>query len=1093
MLLDVAGPRSWVAPDLVASRRLPMRSPLVPCPDVETARALTPEITRADDRARSPWFRSLDGEWRFLHCDRPEHVPGDVVDPATPTDPETTSWCPITVPGNWTVQGWDHPHYTNLRMPFDQTPPEVPDDNPTGVYRRTATVPSSWSGKRIVLHVGGAESVLYVWVDGHFVGMGKDSRLPSEFDVTAMVEPGRPFEVTCVVVRWSDASYVEDQDQWWMAGLHRPVFVYATDPTHIADVKLDARWDAETGKAKLSGLVTVGFTRPGDVVAGWRVEVTLESMAGKKALRRSLDGEVPADLRPYFFGGHIVRVDAEVPRVRPWSAEDPRLYRAVVSLIDPWGRVREVTAQRVGFRSVDVGGRELHINGQPVLIHGVNRHDHHPVTGKAVTVGDMRADLVAMKRHNLNAVRCAHYPNDTRFYDLCDELGVYVVDEANIESHAFIMSLCHDPRYRSAWLERGARMVERDKNHPSIVVWSLGNESGYGEAHDALAGWIRRYDRTRPLHYEGAVMGNLYAEAPCTDLVSPMYPEIDSLVEWAKTAPAHGDRRRPLIMCEYSHAMGNSNGSLSDYWEAIERHKGLQGGFIWEWKDHGLAATREVEGEAEPMAFFAYGGQFGDQPNDGNFVADGLMGPDLVPHPALHEVAWIGRPVRFTATAADLRRNRFRVHNRQWFRDLAGYRATFTLTVNGEVVKQARFALPKLAPATSAMVELKFARPELADGEEALLSFEVETAKESAWAPKGHVVAWDQLVLEQRADRDVEADPSDEGPEQRRLFGDRPRRVRLDRDRATGATTIGVDRLEVGVDEATGIIQSLDYAGEELWAGPPRLELWRAATDNDGLKLQLTSDAQLSWIDLGHKPLGRWLEAGLDRLHRSPIAGSIERGLDGSVVIDSRQKLWGLDPAVVLTHRSQASVRPSGVIEFDEEVVVPDEWSDIPRLGISFFLPDGFEQLEWYGLGPVDSYSDRRAGALAGRWRSTVTDQYVPYLVPQEHGAHVATRWFTVSYDRPNGTSIGVRLAADRSAASESPEGLTFSASHFTDDDLFAARDTTELRAREETIVHVDLAQRGLGTGSCGPDTLPKYRLTAGTHRWRWSLEPFVL
>jgi beta-galactosidase len=1091
MLLDVAGPQSWTAPELVSSRRLPMRSSLVPCPDVETARAVTPARTGPDDRQRSPWFRSLDGEWRFLHFDRPEKVPDDVVDPELSTDPDTTAWRPIAVPGNWTVQGWDHPHYTNVAMPFDRQPPDVPDDNPTGVYRRRAVVPSAWSGRRIVLHLGGAESVVYVWLDGEFVGMGKDSRLPSEFDVTGLIEPGREFELVCVVVRWSDASYLEDQDHWWMAGLHRSVFLYATEATHVADVQVDGRWDAAAGQASLRAAVTVGFSRPADVAAGWRVEVALESMAGKKTLRKTLGDEVPADLRPYVFRGHVVLVDADVPRVKPWSAEDPRLYRVVVSLLDPWGRVREVTAQRIGFRSVEVTGRELRINGAAVMIHGVNRHDHHPVTGKAVSVDDQRDDLVAMKRHNLNAVRCSHYPNDSRFLDLCDELGMYVVDEANIESHAFIRSLCRDPRYRIAWLERGARMVERDKNHPSIVAWSLGNESGYGPSHDELAGWIRRYDRTRPLHYEGAVMGDLHAEAPCTDIVCPMYPEIDAIVAWAKDAPGRGDRRRPLIMCEYSHAMGNSNGSLADYWTAIEKHKGLQGGFIWEWKDHGLAATRYRDDEPEPVAYYAYGGQFGDEPNDVNFVADGLMSPDLQPHPALHEVRWIGRPVRFTATDAELRKGRVRVHNRQFFTDLSGLRATWSLSVDGDVRKQAKLTLPKLAPGASAVIDLPFEPPELAPGEEAFLSFEVTLFKATDWAPKGHVVGWDQLLLAaEPLPTDRGAD--DEPPDPHRLFGARPRRVGLDRDRATGVTTVSVDRLEVGIDEATGVIQSLDFAGEELWAGPPRLELWRAPIDNDGLKLLLTKDASGAWSGQTGRPISRWLAAGLDRLHRSPIAGKVDRSIDGSVVIDSRVKLWGADSALVVTHHSQATVRPTGVIEFDEEVEVPDECVDLPRIGVSFFLPEGFEQLEWYGLGPVDSYADRRAGATVARWRSTVADQYVAYLVPQEHGAHVATRWFCVEYDRPSGPTIGVRIGADRSPGGSTPDGLTVSASHHGDDDLFAARDVTELRSRDETIVHVDLAQRGLGTGSCGPETLDAYRLPAGAHRWRWTLQPYV-
>ncbi|MHB1787002.1 MAG: glycoside hydrolase family 2 TIM barrel-domain containing protein, partial [Acidimicrobiales bacterium] len=570
------GQRTWVTPELTGVNRLVMRPTLIPFPDRETARGAK--------REGSTWYRCLNGLWRFQLYDRPEAAPLDFAE----ADLDDSAWDEVAVPGNWTMQGYDRPHYTNVVMPFGQRPPEVPYDNPTGLYRRRVSIPRAWRGRRVVLHVGGAESVLYVFVNGKPVGMGKDSRLPNEFDVTAYIRPGRPNMVACMVVRWSDASHVEDQDQWWMAGIHRDVFLYSTDAVHLADVAaragLEPGEDGQLNVGTLAVRATIGFEPDRPPPAGWSVRVNLEELDGVP-ICGEMSAPVPHDTRPYLFTGHVAQVDVRLPGVVPWSAEQPHLYRVLVSLISPDGATVEVVNPQVGFRRVEVRDRQLLINGAPVYIRGVNRHDHHPRKGKAVSKEDIRADLVAMKQFNFNALRCSHYPNDPSLYDLCDELGLYVIDEANIESHAWIFSLCHDPAYLAAWMDRAIRMVQRDKNHACVIAWSLGNESGYGAVHDAMAAWIRRYDPTRPIHYEGAIMWDLFAPAPCTDLVCPMYPSIEAIVEWSRSGPARaaasGSRAdRPLIMCEYSHAMGNSNGSLADYWSAIEAHDGLQGGFV---------------------------------------------------------------------------------------------------------------------------------------------------------------------------------------------------------------------------------------------------------------------------------------------------------------------------------------------------------------------------------------------------------------------------------------------------------------------------------------------------------------------------------
>ncbi len=632
-------------------------------------------------------------------------------------DHEDRDWAEVDVPGLWTMQGFDRPIYTNVQMPFRGVPPQVPEANPTGLYRTGFKVPKAWKGRRIVLHVGAADSVLHVWVNGHAVGISKDSRLEAAFDVTEHVHRGENL-LALMVVRWSDASYVEDQDQWWHAGIGRSVLLTATDDVWIEDVHARGDWDVEGGVGALHVRTEIGFGhRPR---RGWSVRVQLETIGGRRvgAARTEV---VPTDRRAYVFHGHVVELDLDDLPVTPWSAEVPDRYRLVVTLLDDAGEVREVTACTVGFRSIEIRDRELLLNGEPVLLRGVNRHDFDPDTGRVVTVEQMRADLVLMKQFGFNAVRTSHAPNDPAFYDLCDELGLYVVDETNFESHAFIFSLCDDQRYAAALLDRGSRMVQRDKNHPSIILWSLGNESGYGAAHEALAGWIRRYDPSRPLHYEGAIMWDWGRDQTATDVLCPMYPEIADIVDWA----ANRRGERPLIMCEYSHAMGNSNGCLAEYWDAIESTPGLQGGFVWEFWDHGLRQTMP-----DGSSRYAYGGDFGDEPNDVNFCIDGLVWPDRTPKPAMWEHKALASPV-----AVDVVGRRLRITNRQDFRDLSWLRARIEIAVDGDVRMRAALPLPAVAPGASATVALPKPLPAYAADEECVLTVVVTVGRSQPWAP----------------------------------------------------------------------------------------------------------------------------------------------------------------------------------------------------------------------------------------------------------------------------------------------------------------------------------------------------------------------
>ena len=975
-------------PTITAVNRLPMHVPLPVGVDART---------------------SLDGQWAFELFDHPGAVPLEAVTGPTPAEAR-----PVAVPGNWTMQHvGDLPHYTNVQMPFPGPPPALPQRNPTGVYRRSFTIGRGWHSHRVVLHIGGAESVHAVYLNDSFVGYGTDSRLPSEYDVTAYLQPGQN-HIAIVVVRYSALSYVEDQDQWWMAGLHRSVYVEARPMVHVADVRCITDFEPATGTGRVEVTTEVGFVRTPE--KGITVRTTLRAPNGR-VVGKAHTGAVPHRFDvPYLFRGHLVTASWEVPKAAAWSAETPSLYEATVELIGANGSVLETTSQRIGVKRVEVIGRQLLVNGQPIWIHGVNRHDHHPDRGKALTAADIRADLEVMRAHNITAVRTSHYPNDTAFYDLCDELGMYVVDEANIESHAYNTSICNDPRYRSAFVERGARMVQRDRNHACIIEWSLGNESGYGVNHDALAGWIRADDPTRPLHYEGATFHGDHllpatglvdpaAEAlppgananwiggglAATDVVCPMYASIDAIRQYG----ADGLGTRPLILCEYSHAMGNSNGSLADYWAVIRSTPGLQGGFIWEWKDHGL--RRELPDGSKRLA---YGGDFGDTPNDGNFVADGLVSAELEPHPAMREVAWVYQPVSVALHGKGARRV-LEVHNRQSFVGLGGYVATWELLVAGVVAKRGTLKVPAVGPHGTVQVPLPVAVP--AGSDEVHLTVRWQTRRDAWFAPAGHLVAWDQVEL--RAARKAPA----------------PRRAK-----PAAAAPAALDALVVE---------------------PVQLWLWRAAVDNDGFKLMPDLSERMR---IGGRGMVQWHRAGVD-----------QRPADELVQHEVAREVSADGLSVVYRHH----------------VLVPDALADLPRVGVRFVLPGRFSALRWFGRGPHENYPDRNASAMLGIWEGGPDEQ--PYLVPQEFGLRTDVRWLTAT---DPGTGDAVRIDVLE------PNALHMSATNVRDHDLFAAVNQADVEPLDELVVHLDVAHRGVGTASCGPDVLPQYQVAAGEYSFAYRL-----
>jgi beta-galactosidase len=635
-------------------------------------------------------------------------------------------------------------------------------------------------------------------------------------------------------------------------------------------------------------------------------------------------------------------------------------------------------------------------------------------------------------------VRTSHYPNDPYWLDLCDLFGMYIVDEANIEAHAFYRETCRDPRYTNAYVTRVRAMVERDKNHPCVIFWSLGNESGYGPNHDAAAGWVRGADSSRPLHYEGAISrwaGKTWKDGHrVTDVVCPMYPPIERIIDWSK----HSKDWRPMILCEYSHAMGNSNGSLADYWAAFENYPGLQGGFIWEWIDHGIK-----QNDANGKTYWAYGGDFGDVPNDANFCADGIVWPNRTPHPALFEFKYLAQPVRVETVDA---RGRVRIVNKRDFTSLDDLSGEWEMTVDGVRVQSGNLPRLHIAPGESMDVTLDLKSDHVG---ERFLNFRFNQRKGTGWANAGHEVAWQQIALPSRAQKPLRHDNANVFAEEN-----------------AHAIILRVGNLRAVFDKAAGTLAELGVDTNLIVRGP-LLNVWRAATDNDGIKLLLGRE--------GSRTLVRWLDLGLDQVQYSLQHVRLIRAKSLPIVeIVHHASGRGQWNDFVHTHRY--TLLPSGEMHVENTVRLGEGIRDIPRVGVNLVLAPDLEQLEWFGRGPWENYPDRKASAIIGHYASTVTDQYVPYIMPQEHGHKTDVRWLTLANEQGNGLRI------------EGEPTIEFSASHFTAADLFAAKHTIDLTPRAEVLLNLDGAHRGLGTASCGPDTLDKYRLLEPVYRFAFSL-----
>ncbi len=1005
----------WEDPTIVEENKEPGHATLIPYSSFEKA--------LATDRSQSSHRQTLNGSWKFNWVSKPADRPLDFYK----NNYDLSTWDEIDVPNSWQLQGYGQPIYTNVQEPFENPEPPKPpqDNNPVGSYIRSFQVAPERIGDEIILHFDGVKSAFFVWVNGKKVGYSQGSMTPAEFNIASFVKSGVN-SLAVQVFRWSDAAYIEDQDFWRLSGIYRDVYLMYLPQVHIRHFKAigDLSENYQDGRLAL----TSHLKNYSDLSQVLSYSGVLYDDSGNQtaSIPESKISIPPGEER-------TVNNSVKIPQILQWSAEIPNLYTLVLALKDENDETIEYVSTRVGFRSVELKDGQMLVNGKPIIIKGVNRHEHDPVKGRTVDDESMIADIKLMKKFNINAVRTSHYPNHPRWYELCDEYGLYLYDEANLESHAFWSKFTLDPTWEKAFLERAQRMVLRDVNHPSIIVWSLGNEAGYGPNHDVMADWIRDYDPSRLIHYEGKEPG--YGPLPNHyDIIANMYPSVDLMVKLHNENP-----ERPVILCEYSHAMGNSNGNIFKYWDAIYKYPRMQGGFVWDWVDQGLLR------KDENGSYFVYGGDFGEVLHDGNFCINGLVSPDRNPHPGLYEVKHHLQNVKVSWDAKD--RNKYQLENRYFFQNLDHLAGEWELLKDGYAIGSGEINLENIAAGekTELILPIFNKKRKLEANHEYAINFTFKLREKTPWAEAGLLLASDQIIMQEQA----------------QFFNNSITVKSLPRLRVNQTDSqlkVAANGRDYTFDLTTGELNSVILNESQMLDAPISHNIWRAPTDNDEGG-DASSFAQ------------RWLDAGYNNLKRELISAEVEKFGTQAIRIRVKDR-YPAKTGDILT-RTSYTVFGNGDLHVDTQTEITPLLPVLPKIGMSFKMPESYSEMQWYGRGPHESYSDRKHGAPLGIYAGTVASQYHDYVRPQENGNKTDVRWGSIY--NPDGQGVIIF-------------GLptyNLSAHHYSLENLTDATHTYQINNSGPVTVNIDQIVMGLGgDDSWNPRTHDEYLIHPNTYNY---------
>ena len=1002
----------------------------------------------ADDYTNSPYYKLLNGDWKFNWSANPSAVPEGFFKPEF----DVSQWDDLAVPTNWQMHGYDYPIYTNQKYPFPLNPPFMPeDDNPTGAYRTNFTVPTDWDGQQVFLHFGGVNSGFYLWINGVEVGYSEGSKTAAEFNITKYLKAGDNV-LAAKVIRHTDGAYLEDQDFWRVSGIERDVYLHTAPNTHVRDffAKTTLENNYQDGVLNLA----IDVTNKDKSAQSVKVNVDLTDAYGKVVATQTSSIEVATGSE------QTINQVINVENVAAWSAETPNLYQLNITTEYSDGTPTQYLGEQIGFKTVELKDGQFLVNGKAILLKGVNRHEHDERTGHVVSRESMLADVKLLKENNFNAVRTSHYPNDPYFYHLADKYGLYVVDEANIESHGFYYAPkdtpANKPEFEGMHLDRIERMVERDKNHPSITFWSMGNEAGDGINYVKAYDWIKQRDDSRLTIYERANHVDAKKKyAPHQDAETWMYAQVDKL----KKRYIGKFPERPFFWVEYSHAMGNSSGNFKEYWDLVRSERQIQGGFIWDWMDQGLVKKDENGNE-----FWAYGGDFEPEGvyNDGNFVLNGLINPDRTPHPGLFEVKKIYQELHFSKTAD----NQFELYNEQFFADSSAYDIAWRLIEDGVVVKTGQVDVVA-KPQSSTTFSLAKQLPSLKAGKEYFINFYATAKGEHPLIDKGHLLASDQIELQQVA-------PA--------TFASQNGSVSVsNRDNSTVVST-GDTSLSFDAD---GYLNSYKLNGTELLIEPLKFNLWRAPVDNDfGGGAKAYVNRAKTWKDATQNQQGKGIE--------------IIAQTDDTVTLQQTVELADAQSTATYNYTVNGMGEVKVDVNFDfagdasEKVLIKNtkgkvnKFSAIPRIGTNFQMPVEFDQVTYYGRGPHENYWDRKTSAFVGIYQGIVADMAFDYIRPQENGNRSDLRWATLT----NKDGLGLKISG--------LPNFDFSAHHqplsdFDPGFTKAQRHHTDIVKQDLVNVNVDFKQTGIGgDNSWGATAWKKYQLKPQDYSYSFTLSPIT-